>query len=437
MSVLSVKRRSPEEPPSSPPPRRRIGHLIQNAVALMLSSAGTAILGVAFWALAAHLTTPFYVGRASAEIAGMVLLANLSQLSFGQIFERYLPISGSRSRQFVTRAYGLCVTVAALAASIYLIAGIGRRFIPVPIGWRLLFFFAVVLWTIFILQDSVLTGIRATKWVPVENILFALSKLALLPLLATVGAGQRIFLAWSIPVIPATGIVTWYLFRHRIPLHQRASASVDKLPTMKEIMSFAFAQYASGLLGLFSVPLISLIVIEKLGAVANARYAVPALISSGLALFLWNITTSFLVEASTEPNRIRTHARQTFRAAIIVLVPGIAIGATFAPLILRIFGATYAEHGTTLLRMLLLALPSTAVTAFYTAFAWIDKRIWWLAVRDVISLTIFVTVMLLCIPHFGILAVGIGSLTTSGAQAIFFLPPLIRRYRATADVAVT
>ena len=52
--------------------------LLGNALALMLSSAGTAILGVAFWGIAAHLANESVVGRASAEVASLALLANLA-----------------------------------------------------------------------------------------------------------------------------------------------------------------------------------------------------------------------------------------------------------------------------------------------------------------------------------------------------------------------
>src|ERR1039458_6184842 len=85
--------------------RLRAGHLIQNAVALMVSSGGTALLGVAFWGTAAHLASTENVGRASAEIAALLLLAFMAQLSFGSIFDRFLPVIGKGARTFVTHAY--------------------------------------------------------------------------------------------------------------------------------------------------------------------------------------------------------------------------------------------------------------------------------------------------------------------------------------------
>lgn len=407
----------------------RISRLIQNALALMLSSGSTAILGLVFWGLATHLVPAATVGQASAEIAAMTLLSSLAQLSFGSIFERFLPVAGPRTRTFVARAYGMCLFVAMILAIGYILLGFSHNFIPSEIGWRLLFVVAVVLWTIFVLQDSVLIGLRASRWVPVENILFALAKLALLPLMIALAAKEGIFLAWSIPVVGAIFGVSWYLFRKRIPEHEAVSASSEKLPTTREIILLASAQYASLLFSVISTSLVALIVINRLGAVANAHYYLPALIASGPALLLWNLVTSFLVEASSEPEALRHHANVTIRATIVVLAPSLVIGEVFAPQILGVFGAAYAQHGTTLLRMLMLSIPATAVTAFYSAFAWLDRRVWWLAIREVVSSAVYFAVLFSLIGHLGILATGIGSLVSSGLQGAFFLPISIKRYR--------
>jgi O-antigen/teichoic acid export membrane protein len=118
-----------------------------------------------------------------------------------------------------------------------------------------------------------------------------------------------------------------------------------------------------------------------------------------------------------------------------VLVPSVVIGVIFAPQILDIFGSTYARSGSTLMRMLLLSLPGFAVTIFYSSYAWLDKTVWWMALREFLSLVIFLTVMLLLIGHFGILSVGIASLVSSGLQGAFFLPISIKRYRMTSNSA--
>jgi O-antigen/teichoic acid export membrane protein len=429
---------TPKDAPPTSPNRPWGGNLIGNAIALMLSSGGTAAFGVVFWATAAHLATAKNVGKASAEIAAMMLLANLAQLSFTTIFDRFLPIAGNRTHRFVTRAYAMCIAVAFIIGTIYIRVGFGHNFIPNSFGWRELFVVAVALWTIFVLQDSVLTGLRATKWVPVENILFSIAKICLLPLFLALTSGQGLFLAWTVPVIVAIIAVNWYLFRRRIPRHEAANPSSDNFPSRRELVSLAFGQYATSLISTFSSSIVVLIVIQRLGPVIEAYYYLPALISSGgVGVLLWNLVTSFLVEASSGSDDLLKHMNDTIRTAIIVMVPSITIGVAFAPQILRIFGETYSLHGTTLLRLLLLALPGIAVTAFYSSMAWLDKRVWWLAGRELVSAAVYFAILLSLIGRFGILSIGIAAVVTSGLQGILFLPVSIRRYRAVARASAT
>jgi O-antigen/teichoic acid export membrane protein len=400
----------------------------------MISSVGSAILGVAFWGIAAHLATTTAVGRMSAEITAMILLATLAQLSFGTIFERFLPVAGAQTRSFVIRAYVMCIVCAFVVTSIYAFSGLAHSFLPSAFIWRALFVVAVVLWTIFALQDSVLIGLRASKWVPLENILFGAMKLALLPILVAASPDQGIFLAWSVPVILTLIAVNWYIFRRRIPEHVMLEAQIETLPRTKELIVLAGAQYATLLYATLTPAIVTLIVIQRLGAVANAHYYMPALITGSLSVFLLSVYKSFVVEAASEPFALRHHTNMAIGTMSAVLIPSVLIGVIFAPFILRLVGSTYATHSTiTLLRMLLLSLPLSAVSIFYSAFAWLDRRVWWLAARDVVSVAVFFAILFALIGRHGILAIGVASLVTSALQGVFFLPISIRRYRLTSN----
>ncbi len=409
--------------------RPRAGRLVQNAVALIVSGGGTGLIGIVFWGVAAHVATAANIGRTSAEIAAMTLLATLAQLSFGSTFERFLPIAGNRTRAFVIRAYSLCAFISFVIATLYVVLGIGHSFLPTSLGWRVLFILSVVLWTIFALQDSVLIGLRATRWVPVENILYSLVKLSLIPAFMALSASQGIFLAWLTPVVAIIATVNWYLFRKRIPMHEALRGVAEKLPSLRELIVLTGAQYATLLVTVLSGSIVSLIVIDRLGAVASAHYYLPAQIAGGASVALWSIDRSFLVEASSERGALRRHARSALKAGIVVLVSSVSLGVIFAPEILKIFGESYEANGTTLLRMFLLSLPGSAVVAFYSSFAWLDKRVWKLAVRESLSAIVYFVLIFVLIGRHGILAIGIAQLVTSVLQGALFLPLLITRYR--------
>lgn len=409
----------------------RPGLLIQNAIALMVSSGGSAALGILFWILAAHLYTPTEIGRATAEITAVLLLATLAQLSFGSIFERFLPVAGEFTHGFVRRAYISCVVCALVLIVPYMTFDLGRSFLPAALGWKLLFVGSVVVWTIFALQDSVLIGLRSSRWVAVENISYGVAKLILLPVGVVVAANQGAFLSTMVPVLPAVVAVSWYLFRHRIPQHSLANAATEALPSTRTLVVLASAQYASLLSSVFLPSIVTLIVIQRLGPVANAHYYLPAMISLNLGLFCWGIVRSFLVEATSEPGELRRHADSTIRALVAVLVPSIIVGYIFAPDYLRLFGQSYATQGVDLMRMLLISLVGGAVSAFYSAFAWIDQQVWWMTVRNVASSIVYLVMVYLLIGHMGINAIGVAALVYSGTTVAIFLPISIRRYRKT------
>lgn len=411
--------------------RWRPGTLIQNAIALMISSGGSAIVGVVFWIVAARIFTAAQLGKTTAEIAAMVLLSTLAQLSFGSIFERFLPVAGELTHGFVKRAYIISTSFGLILAMIYLALGFEHSFLPPSLGWRLLFVASVVLWTVFALQDSVLIGLRASRWVAVENIAFGVAKLALLPACFALSASGGMFIAWTAPVVPAIIAVSWYLFRRRIPEHAAKGVSTESLPSARRLVILASAQYATLLSSIFLPSLVTLIVIQRLGPVANAHYYLPSMISTNLGLFCWGIVRSFLVEASSERHELRRHANSAIRALAVVLIPGVILGYIFAPNYLRLFGDAYATQGTALMRMLLISLLGSTVMSFYSAFAWLDERVWWMTLRTTASSVIYIIMVYALIGHIGINSIGVATLFYSATTLIIFVPISIRRYQRT------
>ena len=155
--------------------------------------------------------------------------------------------------------------------------------------------------------------------------------------------------------------VNWYIFRRRLPEHVRTTQISQPLPTLKRMLSLSIPQFAGTILSIFSTSVVTLIVIAKLGAVANAHYYLAAQVAAAPTLFIWSISRLLIVEVSHEPSDQRSHLVQSAVAMGAVLVVAMGVGITFAHPILSIFGSAYASQGTTLLRLLLLALPGTDV----------------------------------------------------------------------------
>lgn len=410
--------------------RTRPSSLVRNALALTASSVGTAVLGFGFWAVAARMTDPRRVGLASAEVTAMMLIANLGDLGVGAVLLRFLPSAGERTRSVVVRSYAVCTSLGLVIGSVYVVAGLSDRFLPPGPSWRVLFVAASALWAIFVLQDSVLVGLRSAKWVAVENVLFSTAKIVLLPLMLAVSLRQGVFLAWSLPVVGAVLGVNLYLFRSRIPEWQAGAGGRASFPGRRELFSFVGALYGIRLVNTVVASAIPLIVLFRSGAVANGHFYVPWAVSSAVYQLLTNVSTSFVVEASHDPADLRRHVDRMVRFGLVVVVPAIVVGVAFAPLFLRVFGTSYSRLGTTLLRLLLLGVPGAMVTTFYSSFALLERHVWWLAGRVFASSAVFVAATLLLIGHLGIVGVGVAALVTEVVQAMTIFPVAMRRYRA-------
>jgi O-antigen/teichoic acid export membrane protein len=420
--------------------RRAIGDLrsnslVRNATSLSVSSLGTSALGAVFWILAAHLASVHSLGKTAAEITAMVLIANLAQLSYGTMFERFLPVSGRATGKFVANAYRLCIAAGIVLAIAYVSLSWSNAVVPHDLRWRVFFVVSVVLWTIFVLQDSVLVGLSEARWVPYENVAYAALKLAFLPMAIAVSASQGVFIVWIAPIPIAIVGVSIYLFRHRIPHEHRSGATGEELPRNRELIRMAVVQYITMLTWAFLPSILSLIVIQRLGAVANARFYVAALIKDSIYSIVLAIDKSFLVQLSREPARLREHSRVAVKSMAAVVLPSVGIGVMFAPQILRIFGSGYGGPTVTLLRLMLISLVGNAVLVFYSSYAWLDRRVWQLTVRSAGILIINLGYVWVFIRSQGLLSIGIAMVIATSLLTAVFLPLTIRRYRAAPQVA--
>jgi O-antigen/teichoic acid export membrane protein len=401
-----------------------------SALALMISAAGSGILGLIYWDVAAHLASPQSVGRAAGEIAAITLLSTLAQLSFGPVFERFLPRAGDKAASIVRTGY-LTSMVAAIVIGVgYVALGFTHRIFSSSLNWDLLFIATIVFYTVFALQDAVLISLRVARWVAVENIVFGIAKLALLVPLATYSLGQGVVVSWTIPLFATILSVNVYIFASRLPSHVANAQIVEPLPTLRRMLSLSIPQYAGTVLSIFSTSVISLIVIARLGAVNNAHYFLVAQVAVAPTLFIWSISRLLIVEISHEPNKQLRYIRQSTIAMGAVALVGMVVGVFFAHRILEFFGSTYAAQGSTLLLLLMLSLPGTVVVATFAALAWIDGRVWLLAVREGSSMLVYLSIVLVLIDHHGINSVGYAALATSVVELAIFLPLTIKRIRS-------
>ena len=302
----------------------------------------------------------------------MILVAEACTLGLAAVLVRYLPVAGGSTRKLVARSYAITFSLALVVALIAaLTSGIWSPKLSFLSGggWLIGFVLAAAGTTVFTLQDSVLTGLRAAKWIPLENALYALAKLLLLVALASTLTGSGPFVAWTAPLLVAIVAVNYLIFTRLIP----ASPSEGRLDRGK-LLSMATGNYAGKLFALAGNLYMPILVANRVGAAEAAYFFVPWMVSLAIELVALNVMTSLTVEAASDMVRLRELTRRALVQTMRLVVPIAALTLVVAPWALLVFGADYADEGASLLRLLALGMVPNVIVTLGIGVARIQHR---------------------------------------------------------------
>ncbi len=412
--------------------------LYRNGYALILSSASTSGLGLIFWALAARFYSTDIVGLNSAALSAMLFLSGVAQLSLSGALVRFIPSAGKRTAVMVVISYLITALLTAPTVGIFYL---GIKFWAPKLqplfsnpAWIALFVMATMVWSIFTLQDSVLTGLREAIWVPLENVLYAIVKICLLILFAHTIKTYGVLAAWTLPAIVTLVPINGLIFLRLIPKHARELDSHEESFRPGQIVQYVAGNHLGAMFILANTTLLPILVTEKVGASANAFFYLPWTIITSLQLITLNMTISLTVEAARDTDNLGYYARRVLFHTTKLIVPIALLLFAGAPYFLLIFGRQYAAHGTTLLRLLTLATLPHLVISLYLSLARVQNRVFRIIFIQAALCFLLLGLSVLLLPIYGINGVGIAWLASYGfiAGILFFfhLLPVISHRRS-------
>ncbi|PVG82920.1 hypothetical protein DDE18_11285 [Nocardioides gansuensis] len=350
--------------------------MFRNAYALMAATVLTSALGVGFWAVAARLYDTETVGRASAAIAAMLLMCNASQLNLSVGLMRFLPVSRGSERRVILISYAVAGVAGLLTGAAFLLIApqvSGEVSFLQDGGISALFLVGVVTWVVFSLQDAALTGIRATMWVPIENVVFGLLKLALLVVLASTLADYGILTAWVVSMLIMLVPVNWLIFA-KLLLRGGPPVRDPKMPAVREMARFVGGDYVGTLLSHASTTALPLLVIAAVGPAESAVFFVAWTVGTALDFIATGTASSFLVEGASRQDLAHSYRRAAARRGLLLLLPAVAATCLLADLLLSIFGAEYREARWALVVFSLAAVPRMLLL-LRLAYLRVERRI--------------------------------------------------------------
>lgn len=352
--------------------------LFRNAYALMSATVLTSVLGMAYWAVAARMYPTETVGRASTAVAAMLLLTNAAQLNLSVGLMRFLPVYGGEERRLVVVSYavagaaGLALSSAFLAVAPAISPNLG--FLAESHLISVLFVLGVSIWTVFSLQDAVLTGIRAAVWVPIENTAFGLLKLGLLALLAAGLTDSGILVSWVVPMAVMLVPVNLLIFGRLLSRRRRATPAAVSRPAPSAMARFIGGDYVGTMLSHSSTTALPLLVISLADAKESAIFYVAWSLGSALDFIATGTASSFLVEGAAHQDSVLGYRRAAARRALLLLVPIVVGISVLADPLLWLFGPQYQQARWAVVLLCLAAVPRLLLLLRLAHFR-IERRI--------------------------------------------------------------
>jgi O-antigen/teichoic acid export membrane protein len=342
--------------------------LYWNGIALVVNATVASLLGYAYWYAAAHLATKRTVGEATAFVSAMMALSLIAQLSLPGLLTSFLPRAGERARILVVKSYllagglSLCLGIGFSAAASR--ASSSFHFLR-SFPHALLFTAAIVIWSIFSLQDNALTGLRKAIWVPIENAIFSAVKLIVLLVIGSGVTALGFMVSWIIPaafaLFPISGMLLFKLLPSQLSLRQERDYA--------GIRTYFFGDSLGLMISQVSTTFLPALVAMRLGSSPAASFGMAFLLTQSLDLVAINLGMSLTVEGAHDELGLPKMVRELRIRTWSVVLPAMALGIILAPHILAVFGPAYRREGTAVLQLLLLGSAGRVVVSQSTSAA--------------------------------------------------------------------
>jgi O-antigen/teichoic acid export membrane protein len=347
---------------------RRNTDVLANAGTLVATTGVSSLLGFAYWALAARLSSQQAVGYGSAAVSAMTLLGTIGMLGLGTVLIGELPRRTARaglvSAALLTSGAGSLVLglVFAVAAP-HVNETFTRMTGTVPEA--VLFAAGVALTGATLVFDQAAVGLLRGGLQLRRNSAFAVAKLLILPAAAIVlhdKAGLNIVLSWvtgtAVSVLP-------------VALRLRLSGtSVLPRPDWAVLRRLGRAAVVHNWLNLaIQVPrlLMPVLVTVIISPAANAAFYAAWTLSGFLYIVPTHLATALFAVAAGDAKATARKLRLTLRLSVLIGLPAMAVLGFGAHLALSLFGASYAAAATVPLWMLVIGYLPVVPKLHYIA----------------------------------------------------------------------
>ncbi len=402
--------------------------LYRNASYLVITYLVVPVTSFFFWIIVARFYLIDDVGLASATISMVTLLGLTSTLGFEFGLVRYLANAGHKANSMVNTSLTLG-SLAAIVFSCIFLAGV-NLWAPELLSLRqnLVYFATFIVFTVMttatILMGNAFVAQRRANFVMINSLISGFLRLPLpILLLLLVHSYNNIIISLVISGSIAL-FVSILLFRRTFPGF-RFYPNINRA-IFSEMIHFSFTNYVANMLWSFTIYILPLMVVNVLGAEANAYFFISWTIGAILGTISLATTTSLFAEGSSDEKGLVSDVWRCLKMTYVLLIPIAVIVFLLADKLLLIYGTTYSSEGTALLRTMTFAAIPLSLNGIYLSILRVKKKSMSLIFLNVFVAIATLVVSYLLLPRIGITGTGIGWLVSQSILAIFVFSRLLK-----------
>ncbi|MBE3561715.1 MAG: oligosaccharide flippase family protein [Ktedonobacteraceae bacterium] len=401
-----------------------------NAASLVGTTAVTSALGFVYWGLTARMFPLKAVGLASVSISTMMLLGTFCLLGLGTLLIGELPQQPGKEGALISAALllvggvGVCVGGAfAMIAPLLSpeLRGLGTS--PVDV---LLFALGVSLTAMGLVLDQALIGLLRGELQLWRNLLVSAIKVVAIFALsfwASQATGLAIYTTWTIANLFSLLALTGF------------ALAKGKLPTgifhphwglLRKLGPAALRHHILNLTLQAPVQILPMMVTIMLSTEMNAKFYMAMNISTLVTIIPVALTTVLHAEGSLRPAMLTRKIRLTLSLTFLASVGAIAVLWPGAPLILGLFGHSYAQDAAWGLRILALEAFPVMIRNHYVSVRRIQGQVG-RAIPLIIAVGAFQLLGAAVGAHYGgMTGLCLGWLAVDCIGALFMIPGVYR-----------
>jgi O-antigen/teichoic acid export membrane protein len=406
---------------------------------LVAKQGATAVLGLAYWAVATHLFSARDVGLAAAASSTALFLGAIGALGIPLLLLAELdslPVAVRRVT-FSTGMYIACLAVLILSLATLALSpllGDSLRIIGADPTTAALFVIGSVATMGGLTLDNAAIGLHRGSAQLTRGSLNAVLKLAIVGVLVLVGTrtAPGLMFAWALALVVSLVVCLPMLrleltpagegnLRHQVALARRYGV----LSLKHHVLNLSINSIS------YIVPLTAALLIPPQQV---AYFSTAFLLSATVLIIPYLLALSLFAEISGDQGLLHRHVRRTLPLGL-ALCGGIVVAVQVAaPLVLRIFGPAYVLNGTTALRLLILVGPAYVIKDHYVAIRRAQGRLGHAAKMMTAGTSTEAAGAALGGIYWGMTGLCIGWAVAASCEAGVLLPAVLRIFRRNPPV---